>query len=63
MYPTAFSERWILTELWCPDIVNNAGFVRLHYREVSDNLSTTFTTVETDVTSVQLEGKSGALAG
>ena len=32
-------------------------FVRLHYRKVSDNLTSTFTTVETDVTSVQLDGK------
>ena len=46
-----------MTELSRPDIVNNAGNLRLHYRKVSDNLTSTFTTVETDVTSVQLEGK------
>ena len=47
-----------MTELSGPDIVTNTAILaRLHYRKVSDNLTSAFTTVETDVTSVQLEGK------
>ena len=53
-----------MTELSGPDIVTNTAIIaRLHYRKVSDNLTSAFTTVETDVTSVQLEGKPRQQAG
>ena len=53
-----------MTELSGPDIVTNTAIIaRLHYRKVSDNLTSSFTTVETDVTSVQLEGKPRQQAG